>query len=90
MPGRVSELLATDSPESYELADMQATPAESPKTRAADLTDDELFIEVMHRLREWRNDSAVGSKVPSQADLRLAADANPEEKGDEGAPEESL
>jgi hypothetical protein len=88
VPGAVTRVLNEEYPDRVGLDDVQAPPAAPAPTRAADLTDDELFLEVTHRLREWRNRAAVQVQAGEQAGWGLAADSNPEFKGEEGAPDE--
>jgi hypothetical protein len=44
-----------------------AEPPARPATRAADLTDDELMVEVMHRLRDWRDWTRQREAAPEEA-----------------------
>jgi transcriptional regulator with XRE-family HTH domain len=49
------------------LEDVAAVPPARPATRAADLTDDELMVEVMHRLRDWRDWTRQREAAPEEA-----------------------
>ncbi|WP_460994403.1 hypothetical protein [Sinomonas soli] len=56
-PGSIANLLKADNPEAYELSTMAAAD-EGPVRRASELTDDELLMELAHRMREWRTATA--------------------------------
>ena len=89
--GAIAALLTADYPEAVSLEDM-AEPQEQPKaTRASELTDDELLVEVMHRLRDWRDRPAPGSWAPEEAPRELFGLAAHDDEGwrgeGAGAPE---
>ena len=91
--GAITELLRDRS---LSLDDVAAAPEPRPATRAADLSDDELMVEVMHRMRDWRDwtrqrDAGSALEAPEEAPrdaFALAAHDDDEwSAGGAGAPE---
>ena len=84
--GSIAELLRAEDPAAFTLDGMATGDAPAPATRASDLTDDELLVEVMHRMRDWRawtERSAAPTEEPDRDLFGLAALRNSEPPGEE-------
>lgn len=86
--GSIAELLKAADPSAFTLDGMATGDVPEPATRASELTDDELFIEISHRMRDWRawvdrqdRPAVVVDPVPDL--FGLAANRSDEEPGDE-------